>query len=188
MKRLLVRLLLVVFLFLSAFSLIDFSHVKKGPLMKSMLFRRIAPAICLTCLCIISFASIGPVKSVAAYSVQPCNGLSCDGLLPQAHGCTAGAYSVNYNEYDNVKMYLMYSRTCNAMFVQLASPIVQYLAQNIHRTNPPASYSSNNGNGQVNGATTKNLVGQMVGYTGTQIFAYISVGDKGLGKALIYNP
>lgn len=138
--------------------------------MKSMVFRRIAAAICLTCLCIISFASIGPVQSAAAYSVQPCNGLgsgstpSCDGQWPQDHReCTESAYSthtVPLADKTTGNVFLMFSPTCNAFYVKVKpNSYSTYLYADIARFNPDSPRYNADSSGDE-------WYSQMVGWTG----------------------
>lgn len=150
-------------------------------------FKKIAGTIIAAMFLALLFAGIVPTPASAhALSSQAsCYTHTCDGLLPQDYGCTTGAQayvSKQYTEkYGYVETYMMYSHICNAFFVLLNSPIVQYLGANIHRTNPQASYSNNNNR------LTYYLYSQMVGYNiKSEYFANIGIGDLGYNGVLIY--
>ena len=129
--------------------------------MKAMFFRKIAVAICLASLCIISFASLGTVKSASAYSVKPCDGLSCDGQWPQMHeDCLKSSYVIKWQDAVGGQIDLKYSFTCNAFFgVVIASNYSTNLYTDISRANPDTGHYQN----QSQGVT---MFSQMVGWNG----------------------
>jgi hypothetical protein len=129
--------------------------------MKSMLFRKIAIAICLALLCIISIASFKPVKSAFAYSVRPCDGLSCDGQLPQMHeDCLRSSFVVKWENVVGGQIDFKYSSTCHAFFgVVIASEYSNHLYTDIARANPDTGHYQN----QSQGVT---MFSQMIGWNG----------------------
>ncbi len=144
--------------------------------MKSLLFQRIASTICLTCICMLSFATIGPVRSASAsaYSFQHCEGTGCDGQLPLGifdGVCLSSAYSVKKAEDAGAEVNIMYTPECNAFFVHSQSFAAQsYLYVSIERDSPFRSYSND-----ISGYYS--LYSRMVGNTNSVEYGAGCVGE-----------
>lgn len=157
--------------------------------MKSMLFRRIASVICLTCLCIISFASLGPVQSASAYSVKPCDGFGCDGQWPQFHKeCFNDIQYPAWKDVNGGQIDLIHSLTCHAFFVEsiASASYSNQLYVEITRSNPDSPNYNNAAPGKM---FYSRMVGWENGQAGERVGGRGCVGmGSGANCANLYYP